>query len=248
VYLPAKHRAEDEYTNSQQAEMLEQLQSEDASRVTVTTLSTEELQLAALRESADDFSVRVKTLGSEGFLHPGDWAGRIHTTAISLHRYEDDVFERGFVQGGERSADPRVMESFLKKGPAHWPETTWPGQGGVCVIQGHRTTNTGPFFNLNELKPGDEIVIIMDYARVTYRVLGQQGGLGWFKVPELEAEASALVYAGPEQLQAEMLVLMACHPRFHGYERIIVQAEMTDFELLTPVDGSTEVNQITGGG
>ena len=59
--------------------------------------------------------------------------------------------------------DKVVMEgvdrSTLKTGPGHMPWTPVPGQPGNAVIGGHRVTNGAPFFSLDELVPGDEIVV-----------------------------------------------------------------------------------------
>ena len=59
--------------------------------------------------------------------------------------------------------DKVVMEgvdrSTLKTGPGHMPWTPVPGQPGNAVISGHRVANGAPFFSLDELVPGDKIVV-----------------------------------------------------------------------------------------
>ena len=52
-----------------------------------------------------------------------------------------------------------VGREDLKKGPGHYPETPMPGQLGNSAIAGHRTTYGEPFFDLDELEPGDEIIV-----------------------------------------------------------------------------------------
>ena len=47
----------------------------------------------------------------------------------------------------------------LKKGPGHYPETPLPGQEGNAAIAGHRTTYGAPFNRIDELEPGDEILV-----------------------------------------------------------------------------------------
>ncbi len=59
----------------------------------------------------------------------------------------------------------------LKEGPGHWEETPFPGQVGNFVVSGHRTTYGAPFFKLNELKPGDEIQLVLPYAVVPLHCL-----------------------------------------------------------------------------
>jgi sortase A len=47
----------------------------------------------------------------------------------------------------------------LRKGVGHFPNTPFPGQLGNAAIAGHRTTYGQPFYSLDKLKPGDEIVV-----------------------------------------------------------------------------------------
>ena len=46
----------------------------------------------------------------------------------------------------------------LKKGPGHYPGTPLPGEIGNAAIAGHRTTYGQPFYDLDKLAPGDEII------------------------------------------------------------------------------------------
>src|SRR5215510_13361010 len=52
-----------------------------------------------------------------------------------------------------------VALADLKKGPGHYPDSPLPGQPGNAAIAGHRTTYGAPFNRINELNPGDEILI-----------------------------------------------------------------------------------------
>ena len=47
----------------------------------------------------------------------------------------------------------------LKKGPGHYPGTPLPGTIGNAAIAGHRTTYLHPFWGVDKLKPGDDIII-----------------------------------------------------------------------------------------
>ena len=58
----------------------------------------------------------------------------------------------------------------LKKGPGHYPGTPLPGQIGNAAIAGHRTTYGQPFFDLDQLGPGDEIITQTLAGRYTYKV------------------------------------------------------------------------------
>src|SRR5436305_12979256 len=58
----------------------------------------------------------------------------------------------------------------LRKVPGHYPDTALPGQPGTVAIAGHRTTYLAPFRTINDLHPGDPLVLQMPYGRFTYRV------------------------------------------------------------------------------
>ena len=102
----------------------------------------------------------------------------------------------------------------LRKGPGHYPETSFPGQGGTVAIAGHRTTYLAPFRTINQMKPGDPIVLDMPYARLTYRVERTQ------VVPP---DALWITRRVPG---AERLVLSACHPLYSASHRIVVFARL----------------------
>ena len=67
-----------------------------------------------------------------------------------------------------------VQTSDLKRGPGHFPDTPLPGQLGNSAIAGHRTTYGSPFFNVDKLEIGDEIIATTLNGRYTYQVTGQQ--------------------------------------------------------------------------
>jgi sortase A len=102
----------------------------------------------------------------------------------------------------------------LRKGPGHYPETNFPGEGGTVAIAGHRTTYGAPFNQVDKLNPGDEIDLEMPYGKFTYAV-----------------ETTKIV--GPDDISvidrvpgAERLVLSACHPLYSASHRIIIFARL----------------------
>src|SRR5438477_283675 len=54
----------------------------------------------------------------------------------------------------------------LSNGPGHWPGSATPGQRGNVVIAGHRVTWAHPFYDLDLLEPGDEIIAGESHYRV----------------------------------------------------------------------------------
>ncbi len=109
-------------------------------------------------------------------------------------------------------------EAPLRKGPGHYPETAQPGEGGTVAIAGHRTTYLAPFRTIDQLEPGDEIVVELPYARFTYAVEKQ-------KIVD-PSQVSVTRDVG----RGERLVLSACHPLYSAAQRLIVFAELDDVE------------------
>jgi sortase A len=102
----------------------------------------------------------------------------------------------------------------LRKGPGHYPATSFPGQGGTVAIAGHRTTYGAPFNEVDKLKRGDEIVLDMPYGRFSYAVEATK---------IVDPTALSVTNRVPG---AERLVLSACHPLYSASQRIIVFARL----------------------
>jgi sortase A len=102
----------------------------------------------------------------------------------------------------------------LRKGPGHYPETSFPGEGGTVGIAGHRTTYLAPFNQIDKVKKGDEIVLDMPYGKFTYSVEGTK---------IVDPSETSVVDRVPG---AERLVLSACHPLYSASQRIIVFARL----------------------
>jgi sortase A len=58
----------------------------------------------------------------------------------------------------------------LLVGPGHRRDTALPGQVGSSVVYGRAATYGGPFADLTELAPGDQIVVAMGQGRKVFRV------------------------------------------------------------------------------
>nr|MBA2437536.1 class E sortase [Acidimicrobiia bacterium] len=102
----------------------------------------------------------------------------------------------------------------LQKGPGHYPDTPMPGQPGNAGIAGHRTTYGAPFYELDQLEVGDEILV---------RTL--QG--------EFRYEVDRTSVVRPNQVEVldpteeARLTLTTCNPRFSAAQRLIVSAVLT---------------------
>ncbi len=107
----------------------------------------------------------------------------------------------------------------LKRGPGHIPETAYPGEEGNCVISGHRTTYGAPFRHIEQLEPGDEIILETAGHRFIYLVYGQ-------KIVS-PSDLSVL-----EQEGEPKVTLTACHPWYSAAQRIVVMGELATSEDL----------------
>ena len=112
-----------------------------------------------------------------------------------------------------------VFEKTLVKGPGHWPGTPMPGRSGNAVISGHRNTQTQPFKRINELRPGDTIIITHgDQKPVTFVVRDTE------IVPE--AEYKEYVLEQPDSKSSRPVTLFACHPEGNPIYRLVGRAEV----------------------
>ena len=101
----------------------------------------------------------------------------------------------------------------LEKGPGHYPETPFPGQGGTVGIAGHRTTYLAPFRHINSMQRGDRITLEMPYGRFRYRVQ---------KTKIVDPNDLGVV----KPVGYERLVLSACNPLYSAEQRFIVFARL----------------------
>ncbi len=164
----------------------------------------------------------------------GEVLGKIDIARIGLDEF--------FVEG--------IRVDDLRQGPGHYRSNPLPGQPGNAAIAGHRTTYGAPFNRIDELEPGDEIVITTLQGEFTYRVVPQIDGSG-------ETRGHFIVSPGDTQVLDDFgdnrLTLTACHPKFSARQRIIVVAELVETpaqplprpEALAELDAQTTGAQPT---
>lgn len=115
-----------------------------------------------------------------------------------------------------------VRTDDLRKGPGHYGTTPLPGQPGNAAIAGHRTTNGAPFGRIDELAPGDEIIVETLQGRFVYRVLPgdrpMAGRTPGYRIV-LPTTLEVLDDHGDNRL-----TLTSCHPKYSSRQRIIVHA------------------------
>ena len=111
-----------------------------------------------------------------------------------------------------------VDAESLKKGPGHYPGTAPPGGDGNFAVAGHRTTYGAPFFHLDKLERGDEVL-----------VTARDGTVYMYRVRRSEIvlpDATWTVAPDPLGNGRPTLTLTTCNPRFSNRERLIVFAQL----------------------
>jgi sortase A len=114
----------------------------------------------------------------------------------------------------------------LRTGPGHYRGTALPGRTGNAAIAGHRTTHGAPFFDIDRLEPGDEIVVETVDGRFTYIVEGHDDGHGGRVGHLVVAPDEVWVIADRGD---DRLTLTACHPAYSARQRIVVTALLDGF-------------------
>ena len=101
----------------------------------------------------------------------------------------------------------------LKKGVAQHVGTANPGQKGNVVVSAHNDIFGELFRNLDQLKPGDEVLVSTATRQWEYRVTGVQ----------LVAPTDVSVMAATERAT---LTMISCYPYLVDNQRIVVFAEL----------------------
>ena len=195
-----------------------------------TNLITSRAQDAAAVEVADRFDAVREQLAAEGDFPPAvivdettttttTEAGRDAPTLPVL--YEEPIPAEGEAFGIisipaielEHVMMEGVDRETLKDGPGHMPWTPLPGQPGNAVISGHRTTYGAPFYDLDSLEPGDEIIVETALGEHVYAVR-----------ESLIVLPTDVWVTNPKR--GSWITLTTCNPRFSARERLVIQAEL----------------------
>lgn len=143
-------------------------------------------------------------------------------------------FERPGQDARPVNENPLVIVSgtspdTLRRGPGTYPDLAGPGEEGNFVVVGHRTTYGAPFYDIDDILPGD-LVHVTDPAgeRHTYEILEGNSDV-----------SDGVRLVGPSDLwvlgrdpldrgDGRYLTLISCHPRFSNAQRIIAFGELVE--------------------
>lgn len=213
----AQNRLDDEFE-----QLLAEFADEPSSEVTVSTVAertpTERDRPAPVESAADPddgYGVIVATasdstpiafdLSDEAVVQDpiprperGDPLFRLEIPAIG----RDDIVVAG------------VSLDNLKDGPGHYPDTPLPGQLGNASVAGHRTTYGAPFFDVDRLEVGDELITTLANGdRFVYEVT--------FIEVVRSSDYSVVTTSDPSIAE---LTLTSCHPKYTARDRIVVHS------------------------
>jgi|SRR5581483_57103 len=110
--------------------------------------------------------------------------------------------------------------AVLARGPGHHPGSALPGQVGNVVIPGHRTVSPHPFYDIDKIQQGDQIVLADGDGRFVYQVTGTtivSPEDTWIEAPT----------------NTPTITLYACHPKGSDAQRYVVFGS-----LVAPSSGS----------
>jgi sortase A len=116
-------------------------------------------------------------------------------------------------------------EADLERGPGHYSNTSLPGNPGNAAFAGHRTTYAAPFYNLDQLAPGDPIFVTTTQGRFQYNVT---------QVLVVDPTDVAVL----DDTSTPTLTLTTCNPRYSAATRMVVKAS-----LVSPVVAAAPVSK-----
>lgn len=113
-----------------------------------------------------------------------------------------------------------VDMATLNHGPGHWPGTALPGHNGNTVFPGHRTTYSRPFWDIDLLRAGDEVIFTTPEGRFVYRVTDT------FIVGEYD---SWII----DQTANATFTIFGCHPKGSARQRYVAKGELVSTPATT---------------
>jgi sortase A len=124
-----------------------------------------------------------------------------------------------------------TSDADLDKGPGHYVGTALPGQVGNFAVAGHRVGKGEPFLNMDQLKPGDSVIIETESAWFVYKIKGSPTDMkakGADGIPGQEIVSASdgnPLYPVPDHPgvapNEKLITLTTCHPKFSASHRMI---------------------------
>jgi sortase A len=129
---------------------------------------------------------------------------------------------------GERAWKVPIIQGtdleLLHDGVGHHVRSALPGQVGNMAIAGHRTTYGAPFADIDQMHPGDQVIVETKYGWYVYQVDRStiiEFWEGWVLDPVPGKPR------GTEPKQA-MITIYGCHPKFSAAQRFVWFGHLVD--------------------
>ncbi|HEX6446967.1 MAG TPA: class E sortase [Streptosporangiales bacterium] len=122
----------------------------------------------------------------------------------------------------------------LRTGPGHYAGSALPGKVGNFVVSGHRTTYAAPFNRIDELRPGDRILVSAGGVVYVYRVTGTHVVLP----TDLAVTAPVPGHPGATPHLAR-ITLTTCHPKYSAARRLVVVGRLAGTRRAGGTTGSS---------
>lgn len=114
----------------------------------------------------------------------------------------------------------------IDHGPSHWPGTAMPGQPGNTVFPGHRVTHSRPFYWIDQLTSGDQVIFTTSSGRFVYEVT---------KAFVVDPDDVWII----KQTADPTFTIFACHPRGSAAQRYVVQGRLAGAPATRPPPTTT---------
>jgi sortase A len=118
------------------------------------------------------------------------------------------------------SGESTFMWEPVASAVGHYDTSGNPGGGGNIVLAGHNNTQGEVFRYLNQLNPGDEVILFTEVSEHHYQV--QQKSIIPYLGVEKEGDVILQSFAAPQA--TEMVTLISCWPYATNANRIIIIA------------------------
>lgn len=113
-----------------------------------------------------------------------------------------------------------VTPADIRYAPGHYPKSAMPGQPGNFAVAGHRIRAI--FWDLDQLKPDDKIIVETKSTWYVYHVLMTR--------VVLPTQVEVVQPVPPGLSPGKLITLTTCNPKFDNYQRLIIHGEL-QYEL-----------------
>ena len=227
----------DSYEANAQAALLEVYEAADPAPPPSGESDTEPAAPAAASEPPDDAVSDDDVTDDDGLLPGGVDA------VLMAARFPDSGDALAFLEIPGIDLTRFVMRDVtvgdLRRGPGHYRGTVRPGFDGNTAIAGHRTTYGAPFGRVDELEPGDQIVVSTKEGRFTYKVMDPNVAYPGYE-EQINEIGLGFVVVDPDDTWIigdfgdSRITLTSCHPELTSRNRIVVTAQLVSDGLALP--------------